>query len=68
MDDIVERAIRRERERCVEICRRRAKLWRETASTTPSHEASVEARSRANEANYLADLLETGEDLVESLL
>ena len=48
--------VRRERERCVSICRRRAAMW-ERAS------ALGEARARANEAAYLADLLESGADL-----
>jgi len=59
-----EEGVRRERERCVEICRRRAALWRETSAARSSI-ASVreEARARANEAAYLADLLASGVDL-----
>ncbi|HSD72145.1 MAG TPA: hypothetical protein VLE54_05110 [Thermoanaerobaculia bacterium] len=55
-----------ERRRCVEICRRRAELWRKTSFSSSSI-ASVreEARARANEATYLADLLESGADLSE---
>lgn len=54
----------RERERCVAICRRRAEAWRKTAaSRAPVAAARQEARARANEAEYLADLLETGSDL-----
>ncbi len=56
--------VQRERARCVGICRRRAELWRKTSSarsTIPA--AQQEARARANEAAYLADLLESGTDL-----
>ena len=61
-------AVQRERARCVSICRRRAELWRTTElsrSSIPS--AQQEARARANEAAYLADLLESGSDLMEDL-
>lgn len=53
-----------ERERCVRICRRRAELWRKTsvARSGPAG-AREEARARANEAAYLADLLASGEDV-----
>lgn len=56
--------VQRERARCVAICRRRAELWRKTSearSTIAS--AQQEARARANEAAYLADLLESGTDV-----
>jgi hypothetical protein len=59
-------AVRRERERCVAICRRRAELWQTTMqarSGVPA--AEEEARARANEATYLADLLESGGDVDE---
>jgi hypothetical protein len=58
--------VRQERERCVALCRRRAELWRKT-SAARSSVASVreEARVRANEAAYLADLLASGSDLSE---
>jgi hypothetical protein len=50
-----------ERERCVAICRRRAELWRNTQlARSSSAIARDEARARANEAAYLADLLESG--------
>lgn len=53
----------RERERCVAICRCRAQLWRNTSSARGSVAAAhAEARARANEATYLADLLESGLD------
>lgn len=56
---LCEELISRERDRCVAECRRRAELWR-TTSSAGSTIASVreEARARANEALYLADLLE----------
>ena len=57
----------RERERCAELCRRRAELWRRTdaaRSSLPS--AREEARARANEAAYLADLIESGTDLSQT--
>lgn len=44
--------------RCARLCRDRAELWRTTQlskSDIPS--AREEARARANEAKYLADLL-----------
>lgn len=54
----------RERARCVAICRRRAELWRNTASARSSIPAArQEAQARANEAAYLADLLESGAEL-----
>ncbi len=56
--------VQRERTRCVEICRRRAELWRQTSearSGIPG--AREEARARANEAMYLADLLVSGKDI-----
>jgi hypothetical protein len=53
-----------ERERCVAICRRRAVLWRNTSGAQSSIPAArEEAKARANEASYLADLLESGGDL-----
>ncbi len=56
--------ILRERDRCVTICRRRAELWRNTAAARSSiATARAEAQARANEAAYLADLLERGEDV-----
>ena len=61
-----EEQVLRERERCVTICRRRAELWRKTiASRSSITSAREEARARANEATYLADLLESGTDLSE---
>ena len=57
--ELIESAVGRERERCAAVCRERAALWRRTPSASadlPS--AREEARARANEASYLADLLE----------
>ncbi|MGH2373076.1 MAG: hypothetical protein ACRDIC_06300 [bacterium] len=59
---LIEEQVQRERARCVEICRRRADLWRDTsASRSPISLAREEARARANEALYLADFLASGE-------
>lgn len=58
----------RERQRCVRLCRERAEKWRTTSlaqSTIP--QAREEARARANEAAYLADLIESGEDLAPAI-
>jgi hypothetical protein len=47
-----------ERERCVGVCRERVELWSGTLlaqSSVPT--AREEARSRADEAAYIADLL-----------
>ena len=53
-----------ERDRCVAICRRRAELWRNTSAARSSVDAARhEAQARANEAAYLADLIESGSDL-----
>ena len=52
-----------ERARCVSICRRRAELWLNTAARNQPAGLLLEARARANEAAYLADLLESGADL-----
>ncbi len=62
----VEERVRRERGRCVAICRQRAEVWRRTsAAGSAVASAREEARARANEASYLADLLESGVDLSE---
>jgi hypothetical protein len=44
-----------ERTRCRALCEQRAELWRNTEGGTDP--LAREARSRANEATYLADLL-----------
>jgi hypothetical protein len=59
----VEDAVQRERARCAELCRRRSQTWRSTSlATSAMPSARDEARARANEAAYLADLIESGED------
>lgn len=53
-------AVERERRRCVETCRYRAALWRRTSAAESTVDRTrEEARARANEAQYLADWLET---------
>lgn len=56
----VAQLVAEERRRCAGLCRARVELWRNTAlakSELPS--AREEARARANEAQYLADAMET---------
>lgn len=50
-------ARKEERDRCVALCRTRVELWRTTAERATVPIAREEARARANEAAYLADLL-----------
>jgi hypothetical protein len=60
---LVEENVQEQRERCVGLCRRRAELWRKTsAARSAVAVAREEARARANEAHYLADLIESGAD------
>ncbi len=54
-----------ERDRCERICRQRAELWRSTMARNPAAGAREEARGRANEAEYLADLIASGIELSE---
>jgi hypothetical protein len=61
----MEDQIQFERARCFGICRNRAELWRRTAAGSSIAGARDEARARANEASYLADLLASGTDLSE---
>ncbi|HSP17295.1 MAG TPA: hypothetical protein VLV78_21305 [Thermoanaerobaculia bacterium] len=56
--DLLTKQVADERRRCVEICRSRAELWRRTPSARAAF-AREEARARANEATYLADLIES---------
>lgn len=59
----IDRAIGAERERCAALCRERAALWRRTtAASSTLAAAREEARARANEAAYLADLIAVGGD------
>lgn len=62
---LIEEQIEFERARCVCICRSRADLWRRTAARSSIASARDEARARANEASYFADLLASGTDLSE---
>lgn len=57
---LVQEAIVRERERCVQICLDRAELWGKTSFAQPGAPALArdEARARQNEATYLADFLQ----------
>lgn len=57
------RTAERERGRGIELCRQRAELWRNTlAAKSGMAIAQEEARARANEAEYLADLLAEKQD------
>ena len=61
---LIEEHVQGERERCVAMCRRRAEVWRKTsAARSAVTSAREEARARANEAIYLADLIESGADV-----
>jgi hypothetical protein len=56
IEEAVGQLLWRERERCVQLCRKRAALWSNTAmALTPL--GREESRARANEANYIADLI-----------
>ena len=56
--EAVERAIALERERCVAVCQSRMTLWRNTPlASSEIASARDEARARANEAAYIADVL-----------
>jgi len=57
-----------ERDRAVRTCRKRAELWRNTAAASGPAPAREEARARANEASYVADLLEAGEELPQFVM
>lgn len=64
----LDRAAALERDRCIRVCRDREDLWRRTiAASSPLPEARGEARARANEAAYLADLLATGAGVDDEL-
>ena len=53
--NLIARRVAAERTRCRAVCEQRAELWRNTeGGATP---LAQEARSRANEAIYIADLL-----------
>ena len=52
------RLVEEDRRRIVSICRKRAELWRRTLSR-----GREESRARANEATYLADLIESNQEV-----
>jgi hypothetical protein len=56
LDEATTRLVGRERERCVELCKRRAALWSITPMAT-SPLGRDESRARANEATYIADAI-----------
>jgi hypothetical protein len=65
---LIEEHVQGERERCVGLCRRRAELWKKTsAAKSTVAVAREEARARANEARYIADLIESGADVSGSV-
>ena len=53
--NLISKHVDAERTRCREICEQRAELWRNTEGGTSP--LAQEARSRANEAIYIADLM-----------
>lgn len=53
--NLVSKYVDAERTRCRELCEQRAELWRNTEGRAGP--LAQEARSRANEATYIADLL-----------
>jgi hypothetical protein len=56
IEEVVGQFVGSERERCAQLCKKRASLWSKTtmASMPLGRE---ESRARANEASYLADLI-----------
>ena len=56
-------ALRGQRTQLALLCRRRQQMWESTESRPSSPEPlRAEARSRANEAAYLADAIESAEE------
>jgi hypothetical protein len=53
--NLISKHVAAERTRCRAVCEQRAELWRNTKGGTSP--LAQEARSRANEATYIADLL-----------
>jgi hypothetical protein len=53
--NLISKQVAAERTRCRAFCEQRAELWRNTESGTGP--LAQEARFRANEATYIADLL-----------
>ncbi|MFP3940422.1 MAG: hypothetical protein ACLF0P_08960 [Thermoanaerobaculia bacterium] len=60
--ELVDGEVLRERSRCADVCRYRAGLWEGTPSGPAPPEIREEARARRNEALYLADLIEAGDE------
>ena len=56
IEEAMSQLVSGERDRCVQLCKKRAALWSNTtmASMPMGRE---ESRARANEASYLADLI-----------
>jgi hypothetical protein len=62
--ELLEKQTGEERRRCAAICRSRAELWRRTpAAHAAVPAAREEARARANEAAYLADFIESDQEI-----
>jgi hypothetical protein len=59
--NLISKHVAAERTRCRALCEQRAELWRNTMAAAGP--LAQEARSRANEATYIADLLGLDEDL-----
>ena len=60
--DLLSEQIAAERDRCSRLCRERGATWRHTSLASSTIAAArEEARARANEATYLADLIDFGE-------
>lgn len=53
--NLISKHVAAERTRCLALCEQRAELWRNTKGGTSP--LAQEARFRANEATYIADLL-----------
>lgn len=53
--NLLSKHVTAERARCRALCEQRAELWRSTENSTGP--LAQEARFRANEATYIADLL-----------
>jgi hypothetical protein len=53
--NLISKQVAAERARCRSLCEHRAELWRNTKGAIPLEN---EARFRANEAIYLADLMQ----------
>jgi hypothetical protein len=59
IEEMANQLVSRERERCVEICKKRAALWsNSTMASSPL--GREESRSRTNEATYIADAIRSG--------